>query len=97
MNGDGQLDLIAVGNYWGAEVETVRYDAGNGLIMLGDGNGSFEAIDIASSGFFAPLDAKDLVLVESNGGPCILVANNNDELQVFKRNKSNTGLSQHTE
>ena len=34
FNGDGNLDIAAVGNDYGTEVSLGRYDAMNGLIML---------------------------------------------------------------
>ena len=35
FNNDGYQDVILIGNHYGVEVETTRYDAGNGLILLG--------------------------------------------------------------
>ena len=37
FNDDGFKDLLLVGNHYGVEVETVRYDAGHGSLFLGDG------------------------------------------------------------
>ncbi len=85
VNGDGILDLIAAGNNWGAEVETVRYDAGTGLILLGDNTGSFRPMPVARGGFLAGANVKDLALLRTgtDGRPLIVVANNNDVLQAF--------------
>ncbi len=82
-NGDGHLDLCVAGNHWGAEVETIRYDAGTGLILLGDGRGGFTPMTIARSGFFAWGNAKDVALLRTARGPLIAVSNNNDRLQAF--------------
>ena len=41
INKDGHPDLIIAGNMYGAEVETSRYDASIGLVLLGDGQMSF--------------------------------------------------------
>ncbi len=89
FNGDGQLDLLLVGNMYEAEVETPRYDAGNGLLMLGDGKGNFEPQPITRSGFFAPKNAKDMALLRTiNGEKLLLVANNSDVPQAFRTGKS---------
>ena len=63
---------------YGSEVETPRNDAGIGLVLLGDGKGSFDPLSKAASGFFAPYDVKSLarinktaVLVGSNNGPVL--------------------------
>jgi hypothetical protein len=40
-NGDGFKDIMVVGNHYGVEVETTRYDAGFGLLLLGDGKNNF--------------------------------------------------------
>ncbi|MBC7849036.1 MAG: VCBS repeat-containing protein, partial [Chitinophagaceae bacterium] len=37
VNDDTHLDIVAVGNDYGTEVSTGRYDALNGLVLLGDG------------------------------------------------------------
>ena len=42
FNEDGNLDLVTIGNLFVSEIETPRNDAGNGLLMYGNGNGSFE-------------------------------------------------------
>lgn len=73
------------GNMWGAEVETVRHDAGTGLVLLGDGLGGFRPVPAARSGFFTRGHVKDLALLNSGRDrpPLLLVANNNARVQLF--------------
>ncbi|MBL0045559.1 MAG: VCBS repeat-containing protein [Flavobacteriales bacterium] len=87
IDGDNHIDLVCAGNNWGAEVETARYDAGIGLILKGNGKGSFDPMPVLQSGFFAWGNVKDLALVNNGEGtsPLIVVANNNAPLQVFKK------------
>ncbi|GJM36609.1 MAG: hypothetical protein DHS20C18_56100 [Saprospiraceae bacterium] len=84
LNGDGHLDILAVGNMYQAEVETIRYDASTGLCMLGDGQGNFTVEPVLESGFFTPGDARDLIVIEQPK-PTFIVANNNDLLQFFRQ------------
>src|SRR4029077_12949853 len=41
FNNDNNLDVAICGNDFGTEVTNGRYDAMNGLLLLGDGKGSF--------------------------------------------------------
>ncbi len=86
FNKDGNLDIVIAGNMYNTEVETPSYDAGKGLFLQGNGDGSFTPIDkIAKSGLFMPKDVQDLSLLMLSGSdrPAILTANNNDALQLF--------------
>ena len=85
VNEDGHLDIIAAGNMYNTEVETPRYDAGNGVVLLGDGKGQFRALPVHESGLNAPKNVKDIALVKSGGeGNYLIIANNNAEPQVFR-------------
>ena len=85
VNKDGNMDIVAAGNNFGAEVETIRYDAGRGTVLLGDGKGGFKPVNLLESGFFAPGDVKDIKLIHvgADKKPVILVANNNAQMQAF--------------
>jgi hypothetical protein len=79
------MDLIAAGNDWDAEVETVRYDAGTGIILMNDkGSGEFIPIPSRLSGFMAWNHVKDMVLINRNGLTSVVVANNNGPLELFE-------------
>ena len=65
INNDGNLDFIGVGNNYAAEVETIRYDAGTGVVMLGDGTGGFKTVTNIKSGFFTNGDDKDLIQINN--------------------------------
>ncbi len=82
---NGTMDLLLAGNLFQAEIETGRADAGRGLLMLGDGKGNFKPVSQQTSGFYAPLDAKDLALLYTgpNNARIVLVANNNFGMQTF--------------
>ncbi|MEP2058487.1 MAG: VCBS repeat-containing protein [Maribacter litoralis] len=84
FNGDGWLDVLAVGNLYVSEIETPRNDAGTGVLLLGDGKGAFTAKRGSETGFFADGDAKKLVAINNGQNNYFLVGNNNDELQFFK-------------
>ena len=84
FNGDGNLDLILSGNFYGSETETIRYDGGSGLFLAGDGQGNFIPVPPRKSGFMATRNAKDLAMIKlADGSNGILVANNNDFLQLW--------------
>jgi len=84
INKDGHLDILVTGNLYGAEVETVRYDAGIGAVMIGDGKGGFTPLSPIESGFYTPYDARDLAMLKGkNGESIILVGNNNEKIQAF--------------
>lgn len=84
VNDDGHLDILGVGNMYGTEVETIRYDAGIGACLIGDGKGNFKALNNQESGFFAPHDSRSIVSLRSDNQKLILVGNNNEKLQAFR-------------
>ena len=79
--------MVFVGNQFHSEVETVRYDAGIGGVMLGDGKGGFEFLNESSSGFYNPGDARSLLSVPYQKAQTLwLVGNNNQLVKVFTSN-----------
>ena len=86
VNDDGNLDAILTGNLYDVETQSPRLDAGNGLVLLGNGKGNFEALSINESGFYTPGNAKSLVLLKGKR-QTVIVGNNNARTQVFKLNE----------
>jgi hypothetical protein len=82
VNDDGKQDIVAAGNNFGAEVETVRYDGGRGVVLLGDGKGGFEQLAPHESGFFVNTDAKDMIRIKD----LVIVSSNSARVKVFRLN-----------
>lgn len=85
MNNDDHEDLILVGNTSRSDVETGRYDAGRGVILLGDGQGNFEFVPNSETGFWVPGEATDIQYLTSGDKDLIVVLNNDDAVQVFRK------------
>ncbi len=87
FDGDGYLDVLAVGNSYATEVSTGRYDASVGTFLKGNGQGQFYPTNLEESGFSVDTDAKGLVrLYLENNMQLILVGNNSDNLAVYAVN-----------
>ena len=86
-NQDGIKDILAVGNLYNAEIETPRNDGSNGILLIGNGDGTFYSKLRKDTGFYAPSDAKKIIPISINNQKGVLVGNNNDLLQYFKTNK----------
>jgi enediyne biosynthesis protein E4 len=86
FDGDGNIDVVIAGNNFQTEVETPQYDAGKGLFLKGNGDGTFNtSIRLRDSGIMLPKDTKDLKLIAVGKQKIqvILVANNNDKIQFL--------------
>jgi hypothetical protein len=87
INGDGNADLVAVGNDFGTEVSMGRFDALNGLVMLGDGKGNFDLTTMQQNGICVNGDAKGLASLFNSSGDLLLVSTQNrGPLKAFHRN-----------
>ncbi len=84
INGDGNKDIVTVGNHYGVEVETTRYDAGIGSVLLGDGNNNFIVQSPIQSGFNVAYDSRDIAYIKSGQQNIIIVSNNDSSLTTFK-------------
>lgn len=86
VTGDNILDLVIAGNLYEAEVETPRNDAGNGLVLKGDGKGNFKPLTCSESGVFAPGNVKEVHILTIDQTPHLTVVNNSDRIQFFSLN-----------
>jgi hypothetical protein len=85
FNEDGNLDILINGNDFGTNVSVGRYDAMNGLLMLGDGKGGFIPQSIQKSGIFIPGNGKALVQLQGQNGKNLVAASqHNGALKVFE-------------
>ena len=88
INNDGFLDIISVGNNYGAEPLSGRHDASLGTCMLGDGKGNFTALPFNESGFLVDGDAKGAAEVLLKNGTTLLIATQNqDSIRVFENSR----------
>lgn len=91
INRDGNEDLLLIGNDYGNEVFVGKMDAFTGLVLLGDGSGSFQPVHAAASGFHVGGDAKALAkLVSADGSVLFVATQNKDSLRVFGQEKDNS-------
>ena len=85
FDGDGNTDVLINGNDYGTEVSVGRYDALNGLLLKGDGKGSFTSYTILQSGIFIPGNGKALVKLKSaNNSYLIAASQNRGPLKIFE-------------
>lgn len=88
FDGDGNLDLAINTNDYSTDVTIGRYDALNGLLLKGDGNGNFIAQSILESGIFIPGNGKALIKLIGKDGKYLLAAGQNrGPLKVFELKK----------
>jgi len=85
IDGDGDLDIVTAGNWYVAEVETPRADAGVGTVLINEGGQNFKAMPSVDSGFFANRDVRNMVGVKGAQDKFqIIIGNNNSAVQVFE-------------
>lgn len=84
FDGDGKIDLVVGGNLWDVTPMLGRYDASYGLMLRGDGQGNFAAVDVRQSGLSIDGQIRDMKLVRDVRGPLIAVARNNDRLMMLR-------------
>ena len=77
--GDGHPDVFLAQNFYGPQIETRPMVGGLGLILEGDGKGTFKAVSPAASGIVIPEDAKSVISSDLNGdGRLDLIVGVND-------------------
>ncbi|MEJ2312416.1 MAG: VCBS repeat-containing protein [Gemmatimonadales bacterium] len=85
FDGDGNVDLLTAGNYYGVPPVFGRYDAGYGLLLRGDGEGRFQPVDMEESGLVIQGQARDMqFLRRADGKRVVVVARNDDGLEVLR-------------
>ncbi len=80
FDNDNKPDILLAGNEYQTEYSTGRTDASLGLMLKGNGKGSFKSLAIKESGFLVEGDVKAMLLVDKK----VVVGVNNEALKLFK-------------
>jgi hypothetical protein len=84
VDGDGRTDLLLAGNFDGFRPEIGRMAASFGLLLRGDGKGTFTPSRAPESGFFVPGQARDIARLRTAAGETYVVTRNNDAPLFFR-------------
>ncbi len=89
VDGDGHLDLILAGNFYGSESEITRADAGMGLWLKGDGTGTFLPVPAVKSGLYMDGDVRDALLIKLGESQqrALVSVKNNEKMQLYSFDK----------
>ena len=81
---DGICDIVIGGNQYRAKPETGIYDAGYGLYLKGNTEGTWCTVPSVLSGLFTKGEIRDLEILNIFGNRIIAVVRNNDKLEFYK-------------
>ncbi|MEE9408922.1 MAG: VCBS repeat-containing protein [Polaribacter sp.] len=82
INNDGFLDVFGVGNIPEAEVETIKYDASKGYVLLGNKNGNFSFLNDVS--YSNNKSAKAFKQITIDNILHFIILNKNNKLTILK-------------
>ena len=85
VDGDGKVDLLLGGNRLGAPPMLGQYDASYGLLLRGNGDGTFVAVDMLQSGVRVRGEIRHMQpLRRADGRTTVAIARNNDRLAFLR-------------
>lgn len=94
FDGDGREDLALAQNFFGVEPETSRFDAGRGLILTGNGDGSFRPLDGTRSGVIVWGEQRAAAVADYDGDGRVDLAlsQNRGATRLFRNTGGRPGL-----
>ncbi len=94
FNGDGNDDIFLAQNFSYTTVGNPRYDAGRGLLLLGDGKGGFTAASGAMSGIAVYGDQRGAAAADydRDGRVDLVVSQNGAQTKLFHNRGAKPGL-----
>jgi hypothetical protein len=95
LDGDGQVDLVCVGNNFGPEPNTGRFDGSLGVLLKGDGHGGFTPLSPSQSGLIVPGDARAAVAITlgTTKQPALIVTRCDGPVLLFTSNNRGASLT----
>lgn len=94
FDGDGNEDVFLAQNYFSAQPEALRNDAGRGLLMLGDGQGGLRAVKAEDSGIAIYGEQRGCAVsdYDGDGRVDLVVAQSNDQTRLLRNVRGRAGL-----
>jgi hypothetical protein len=94
FDGDGNDDVFLAQNYFSSQPETLRNDAGRGLLLLGDGKGGLRALSAAESGIVIYGEQRGCAVsdYDGDGRVDLVVAQSNDQTRLLHNVRARPGL-----
>ena len=78
VNGDGKPDLVLGGNEFGFQPQLGRLDAGEGTVLINNGNRDFTVAGSQVSGLALQGQVRDIVLIKKGKAKAVLFLQNNE-------------------
>jgi enediyne biosynthesis protein E4 len=82
-NKDGKPDLLMFGNYFEANIQRGKYNAGYGFLLRNSGNGNFEYVLNEESGLYIDGQIRDSKVIRYNGQKLFLLTRNNGRIHIL--------------
>ena len=84
LNNDKNADLLLGGNLYAVKPEIGRYDASNGLVLIGNGTGNFKYTSFIESGLKCEGEIRNILPISIAGKQNILIARNSESPVVYE-------------
>ena len=93
FDGDGREDLFLAQNFFPTEIATMRFDAGVGLVLIGDGAGGFAPLDVRSAGVAIRGDQRGVAVADfdADGRPDVAVSQNGEGTTLWRNRGGRPG------
>jgi enediyne biosynthesis protein E4 len=94
FDGDGHEDIFLSQNFFATGLETDRDDAGQGLLLRGDGRGGLVAVDALESGLRLEGQQRGSAVADfdRDGRPDLVVTQNSDSTRLYRNERGRPGL-----
>ncbi|MEO6316040.1 MAG: hypothetical protein ABIU63_07270, partial [Chitinophagaceae bacterium] len=80
---DGKQDILLGGNFYQSKPEAGIYDASYGLLLKGDGNGNFNAVNEKQSGILVKGQVRDILEIKTGKKKLTIFAMNNEAPKFY--------------
>jgi hypothetical protein len=94
FDGDGREDVFLAQNFFPTEIDTPRFDAGVGLLLLGDGKGGFQPLGVRQSGIAMSGDGRGAAAADydADGRVDLAVGQNGGQTMLWHNRAAKPGI-----